>query len=109
MSASPAREQLSDFGPAVAQLLVCLVDDSVLLLGPRSLLHLWVQVVVPALAALLADTPLQVLGYHRPALGSILLNQLYHLGCMCVFVCMGKRKRKDQRGEGRVLKKKRSE
>lgn len=58
---------------------MCLVDDPVLLLGPGGLLHLWVQVVVPALAALLADTTLQVLGDHRPALGAVLLNQLDHL------------------------------
>lgn len=73
---SPAREQLGDFGPAVAQLLVRLVDNAVLLLGPRRLLHLRVEVVVPALAALLADAALQVLGDHRPALGAVLLDQL---------------------------------
>lgn len=58
---------------------MCLVDDPVLLLGPGGLLHLWVQVVVPAFAALLADATLQVLGDHRPALGAVLLNQLDHL------------------------------
>lgn len=81
-SASPARKQLGDFCPAVSQLLVGLVDDSVLLLGPRGLLDLWIQVVVPALAALLADASLQVLGDHRPALGSVLLDQLDHLWCL---------------------------
>lgn len=64
LSTSPAREQLSDFCPAIAQLLVRLVDYSVLLLCPGSLLNLWVQVVVPALTALLANSPLQVLGDH---------------------------------------------
>lgn len=77
---SPAREQLCDFSPAVSQFLVRLVDDPVLFLGPRRLLHLRVEVVVPALAALLADTTLQVLGDHRPALRSVLLDQLDHLG-----------------------------
>lgn len=81
-SASPARKQLGDFCPAVSQLLVSLVDNSVLLLGPRGLLDLWVQVVVPALTALLADASLQVLGDHRPALGSVLLDQLDHLWCL---------------------------
>lgn len=80
LSLLPAGEQLSDFGPAVSQLLVGLVDDPVLFLGPRGLLHLRVEVVVPALAALLADAPLQVLGDDRPALGSVLLHQLDHLG-----------------------------
>lgn len=56
-----------------------LVDDPVLFLGPRRLLHLRVQVVVPAFAALLANPTLQVLGDHRPALGSVLLDQLDHL------------------------------
>lgn len=56
-----------------------LVDDAVLLLGPGRLLHLRVEVVVPALAALLADAALQVLGDHRPALGAVLLDQLDHL------------------------------
>lgn len=56
-----------------------LVDDAVLLLGPRCLLHLRVEVVVPALAALLADAALEVLGDHRPALGTVLLDQLDHL------------------------------
>lgn len=91
--ASPAREKLGDFSPAVSQLLVRLVDDPVFLLSPGRLLHLWVEVVVPALAALLADTPLQVLGDHRPALGSILLDQLDHLvggrGCELERECRG--------------------
>lgn len=55
---SPPWEQLCNFSPAVSQFLMCLVDDPVLLLGPGCLLHLWVQVVVPAFAALLADTTL---------------------------------------------------
>lgn len=76
---SPPWEQLCYFSPAVSQFLMCLVDDPVLLLGPGCLLHLWVQVVVPAFAALLADTTLQVLGDHRPALGAVLLHQLDHL------------------------------
>lgn len=98
ISASPAGEQLCDFGPAVAQLLVRLVDDAVLLLSPRGLLHLRVQVVVPALAALLANSPLQVLGDHRPALGSILLHQLDHLGWPCLCVRGGE---KEESQEGR--------
>lgn len=91
--ASPARKKLGDFGPAVSQLLMRLVDDPVFLLSPGRLLHLWVEVVVPALAALFANAPLQVLGDHRPALGSILLDQLDHLvggrGCELERECRG--------------------
>ena len=57
-----------------------LVDDPVLLLGPGALLHLGVQVVVPALPALLADAALEVLGDHRPALRPVLMDQVDHLG-----------------------------
>ena len=60
----PAGQQFGDVGPAVSQQPVGLTDDAVLLWRPAALLHRWVQVVVPALAALLADTPLKVLGYH---------------------------------------------
>lgn len=49
---------------------------------------------MPPLAALLADTTLQVLGDHRPALGSVLLDQLDHLA-----------RRKQERSTGRVKKK----
>ena len=52
---------------------------SYLFLGPSSLLYLWVEMVVPALATLLPNTPLQVLGYEGPAFRPILLHQLYHL------------------------------
>lgn len=70
-----------------------LVDDPVLLLGPRCLLHLWVEVVVPAFAALLADTTLEVLGDHRPALGSVLLDQLDHLSVRRKVVEMAEKER----------------
>ena len=52
---------------------------SYLFLGPSGLLYLWVEMVVPALATLLPNTPLQVLGYQGPAFRPILLHQLYHL------------------------------
>jgi hypothetical protein len=43
----PARQQLRDLGPTVAELLVRLEDDHVLLFGPRVLPDLWVEVVEP--------------------------------------------------------------
>lgn len=75
----PSGKQFGDFCPAVAQALVCVVDDAVLLLRPGGLLHIRVEVVVPALSALFANAPLQVLGNDRPAFGSIFVDQLNHL------------------------------
>ena len=57
---------------------------------------------MPALAALLADAPLQVLGDNGPALGSILLDQFNDLGldvCLCVWGGGGREKGK-RRGGG---------
>lgn len=56
-----------------------LVDYSVFLLRPGSLLNLWVQVVVPALAALLPIPGVQVFGDQRPAFHAVLLHQLSDL------------------------------
>lgn len=77
---SPPRQHLGNLGPAVAQHLVGLPDDAVLLLGPAGLLHLGIEVVVPALTALLPQPALQVLGNQCPLLRAILLNQLNDLG-----------------------------
>lgn len=77
---SPPRQHLGNLGPAVAQHLVGLPDDTVLFLGPAGLLHLGIEVVVPALTALLPQPALQVLGNQRPLLRAILLNQLNDLG-----------------------------
>lgn len=77
---SPPRQHLGNLGPAVAQHLVGLPDDAVLLLGPAGLLHLGIEVVVPALTALLPQPALQVLGDQRPLLRAVLLNQLNDLG-----------------------------
>ena len=74
----PAGDELGNLCPLVAPLFVGIVDDSVFLLGPSSLLYFWVEVVVPPLTALLADPTLQVFGDQGPTLGAILLNQLNH-------------------------------
>ena len=60
----PARQQLRFLSPAVADTFVSSVYDLILLLSP-------VKVVVPALPALLADTPVQMLGNDGPLLGAI--------------------------------------
>lgn len=72
----PARQQLGDVCPTVSQQSVGLTDDVVLLQRPATLLHCRVQMVVPALAALLPITTVQVLGDERPALHTVLVNQI---------------------------------
>lgn len=76
---SPPREQLGDLGPAVSQQAVGLVDDEVLLGRPRGLLHVGIEVVVPAFSALLAQPALQVPGHYGPLLVAITIYQLYDL------------------------------
>lgn len=56
-----------------------LTDYSIFLLGPAGLFHLRVEVIVPALPALLPQPALQVLGNQRPLFGAILLDQLNDL------------------------------
>lgn len=77
---SPPWQHLGNLGPAVAEHLVGLTDDAVLLLSPAGLLHLGVEVVVPALTALLPQPALQVLGNQCPLLRAVLLDQLDDLG-----------------------------
>ena len=60
----------------MSPLLVRAVNDPVFFLSPGRLLDLRVEVVVPALAALLPDPPLQVLGDQGPPLGAVLSHQL---------------------------------
>ena len=71
----PPRQQLGDFRPLVAEDLVRLVDDRVLVLRPGALLDLRVEVVVPALAALLADAALEMARYKRPFLRAVLVHE----------------------------------
>lgn len=75
----PSGQQFGDLRPAVSQHAVSLVDDEIFLRGPRALLDVWVEVVVPAFPALLSQTALQVFGHHRPLLAAVLLHQLNHL------------------------------
>jgi len=44
--------------------------------GPAIFLDVWIQVVVPALSALLAYTAFEIVGYLAPVLGAIHLNLL---------------------------------
>ncbi len=55
------------------------VDDPVFLVGPRRFLDFRIQMVVPTLATLLADSPLQVFGDQGPTLGAVLADQFDHV------------------------------
>lgn len=76
----PSREQLCYFHPAVSKKAVSLVDDEVFLSSPWTLLHIGIEVVVPALSALFPQPALQVLGNHCPLLVAIEIHKLYNLG-----------------------------
>lgn len=56
-----------------------LTDYAIFLLSPAGFFHLGVEVIVPALTALLSQPALQVLGNQRPLLRAILLDQLNDL------------------------------
>lgn len=75
----PSGEQLGDLSPAVSQHAVGLVDNEVFLFCPGGLLHIRVEVVVPAFPALLPQPALQVLGHNSPLLVAIPVHQVYHL------------------------------
>lgn len=71
-------EVLGDLGPAVAVVLVLNEENPLFLLAPGGLLDLGIQVVVPPLAALLANAPGQVFRDERPLLRPVLLDQPDH-------------------------------
>lgn len=85
---SPARQQFRNVRPTVSQQAVRLAHNAVLLQSPAALFYCWVQVVVPALAALLPISGVQVFGNERPALSAIPLNKLcdLHRKCHCMSV-----------------------
>ena len=56
MVVSPARQKLCYLRPLVTILLVGLNDSVILFFSPLVLLDIWVQMVVPSLTALLADS-----------------------------------------------------
>lgn len=75
----PSRQQFGNLSPAVSQHAVRFVNDQILLCGPGGLLHVRVEVVVPALATLLPQSPLQVFGHHSPLFITVFIHQLDHL------------------------------
>lgn len=77
---SPPWQHLGNLSPAVAQHFMGLADYAIFLLCPAGFFHLGVEVIMPALAALLPQPALQVLGNQRPLFCAILLDQLNDLG-----------------------------
>mmetsp|Transcript_3158 Transcript_3158/g.9795 ORF Transcript_3158/g.9795 Transcript_3158/m.9795 type:complete len:215 (-) Transcript_3158:225-869(-) len=73
------RQQLGDLRPLVAVRLVRFHENAVLLLAPAVALDVRVEVVVPALAALLANAARQVTRNHAPLLGAMLQHQAQDL------------------------------
>ena len=75
---SAALEHLSNLGPLVADNAVHEEEDPLLFFVPIDLLNAWVEVVVPALAALLSHTTVQVLRNEGPLLRAVGDDKLEH-------------------------------
>ena len=73
-----ALQVLGNDGPLVFVHAILNVEDELLLETPIVLFDPWIQMVVPALTALLADTAWQVVGNVGPLLCSIALYQRQH-------------------------------
>lgn len=52
----PPRNHLGNFSPFVAHAQMSIVYDPVLFFGPRGLLYVWIEMIVPPLSTLLADS-----------------------------------------------------
>mmetsp|Transcript_33230 Transcript_33230/g.98762 ORF Transcript_33230/g.98762 Transcript_33230/m.98762 type:complete len:262 (+) Transcript_33230:1740-2525(+) len=75
----PAVQQLGDLGPPGPQSSGRFDDHLVLLLHPLSAVDVRIEVIVPALPALLPQSSLELLGDERPLLLPVLMDQLCHL------------------------------
>ena len=70
--------QFGNLCPLVAPLPVGIVYDAVFFVGPRRLLDVGVEMVVPTLTTLLSDPTFQMLGNQGPALGTIFAHQFHY-------------------------------
>jgi hypothetical protein len=75
-----SRKVLGDLSPLVAELLVSSDDDLIFLLSPLASLDVGIEMVVPSLSALLADSAGELARDDAPVLGSVFLNQNDDLG-----------------------------
>jgi len=71
-------KELGDVRPLVAILLVSFQDDVILMLSPRRLADLWVQMIVPSLTAIFPNPPCQQSCALGPLCGTILHHMLCH-------------------------------
>jgi hypothetical protein len=69
-------EHLGYLSPLVAVVAVHQIEDPLFLTAPAYLLDLRVQMVVPALPALLADPPWEVFSNQSPLLGTVLVDKM---------------------------------
>lgn len=86
----PTRQQFGNLGPMITEFFVRLNDDPLLIVGPLSFDNLWIEMVMPALATLLADPTIEFGRNYCPPLGPILINQPNNLlilfGCPWTFL-----------------------
>ena len=75
---SSTFQDLRDFSPFVAQSAMVKVEYPLLIRAPRDLLDLGIQMIVPPLSALLANSPWQMFRNLSPLLRAIGLNQVKH-------------------------------
>ena len=73
-------KMLGDLGPFVAEFSVEFFDLFVLFESPGVLFDLGVQLVVPTLATLLADTTAELLSDERPFRGAVFVHEFDHHG-----------------------------
>ena len=77
-----AGQMLGDLGPFVTHLRVQVVEQLVFGVRPSCLFDVGIEMVVPAFATLLAQATAQMLGYERPAFGSVLGDELDDFGVL---------------------------
>merc|ERR1719199_1558035 len=75
---SAAREELSDLCPSVVESLVCFDKEGVLLGCPAVFAHIRVELIVPALADLLAGAAWEVDGESGPGLEAVPAHELHY-------------------------------
>lgn len=73
--AESAAARLGDLGPAVADLSVDVHQEAFLVMRPALLVDVWPQLVVPSLAQLLPDAPLELWQQLAPAPHAVDLDQ----------------------------------
>lgn len=71
----PPWQKFSYFRPLIADAPVGIDNYSILGLGPRRLFDSWIEMIVPSLSALFADTSFEVPRYEGPLFWTITFHQ----------------------------------